>query len=355
MLPRLTFLKQYRFPVLLLLITCLVGINIYTALRYFTQPKKSQSSSFPPPPKEKVLSVETSIEPTASPTAVLTTQITKPVVKSTVSFGIVVNDYANKSGELSTLQSKVGKKFSTVSIFKQFGLPTNNALNQEDLAYIKSQGAKLMIAWEPWDPREGMQQSKDYLKEITEGMQDDYIKSFASSIKAFGSPVILRFGHEMNGTWYPWGSRPSEYIQAYRRVVTIFRNEGVGNVTYMWSINASPLSGISGYYPGNEYVDSIGIDGFNFGTTQSSSTWVSFGQIFQPAYRLVVSYGKPIFISETASTEVGGNKASWIRDMNQTLSTVMPLVKEVIWFNLQKETDWRLDSSSSSLQAFTNS
>jgi beta-mannanase len=202
-----------------------------------------------------------------------------------------------------------------------------------------------------------MQQSEDYLDLIPNGNYDAYINSFGQAIKDYQNPVVIRFGHEMNGDWYPWGQRPGEYIKAYRYIVELFRKTGVANVSFMWSINAdnvpySDIKNAAGFYPGDDVVDIIGIDGFNFGSAQQNSTWRSFKEIFMPAYQFAVNYGKPISISETASSEIGGNKAVWISQMFSTLQTDFPKIEELVWFNILKEADWRIDSSQSSLQAF---
>ena len=282
----------------------------------------------------------------------------KGIEKSQIRFGVVVNDYSNKTGEISGLENILGTTVSTVGIYKQFGLPTNQYLIEDDLAYIKKTGKTLLLTWEPWNPNEGTSQSIDYLKEITEGKHDAYLTAFAQQVKNFANPVFLRFAHEMNGNWYPWGNRPSEYISAYRYLVDIFRREGITNVKFVWSINHEsvpyePINQTTKYFPGEAYVDMVGLDGYNFGTSRAGSTWRNFYEIFSPAYSFVsgVYPNKPIIIAEVASTEIGGNKTNWINDMFISLSK-MPKIREIIWFSLLKETDWRIDSSPSSSEAF---
>lgn len=278
-------------------------------------------------------------------------------ITSTVNFGVVVDDYANRSGGISNVEQMIDYSISTVSIFKQFGSRYNSTLILDDLAYIKSQNKKLLLAWEPWNPEQGGNQSIDYLREIPEGKHDPYIRSFASSLKSYGSPITLRFGHEMNGNWYPWGNRAADYIKAYRYIVTFFRNEGVSNVKWMWSINAenvplSPIENVSSFYPGDDVVDIVGLDGFNFGST-SSSGWRSFKSIFYPSYIYLSSkYSKPLIISEMSSSEVGGDKASWVKSMFADLPATFSKINDIVWFNLIKETDWRVNSSTASLDAF---
>ncbi|OGM33138.1 hypothetical protein A2962_05185 [Candidatus Woesebacteria bacterium RIFCSPLOWO2_01_FULL_39_61] len=281
-----------------------------------------------------------------------------PSPKRKVPLGVVVNDYSNKNGEISELEKELGIKISTIGIYKQFGLDYNKDLNEADLAFIKTNAKTLLLTWEPWNPKEGMNQSVDYLKEINDGKLDSYLSNFAQQVKGYSSPVILRFAHEMNGNWYPWGNRPLEYKEAYRKVVDTFRKEGAANVRFMWSINhesvpPEAISNSSKYYPGDSYVDIIGLDGFNFGSSKGSSNWKSFPELFSSSYNFVTTRypSKPVMISEVASTELGGNKSAWVNDMFTRLA-VVPKVSEIIWFNLIKETDWRIDSSQSSLQSF---
>ena len=324
----------------------IAGAQIYLAAR---KDKKNPHFASPSPTPSPAPS--TSPSPSPSPSSV---PVTRPI-----KVGIVVNDYANRYGELSSLEAILGKSISTVSIYKQFGSKYNSNLVLDDLSYIKSKGMKLLLAWEPWNPEQGMNQSVDYLQAITQGQQDTYIRSFANSVKTYGSPVTIRFGHEMNGNWYPWGNKPTQYITSYRHVVDIFRQEGVTNVTWMWSINFentpySPISNVSSYYPGDDVVDAIGIDGYNWGSSQSWSTWKSFKDIFIPSYNFLTStYFKPLVVAETASTELGGNKPLWIEEMfKDSLTNSFTKITEVVWFNILKETDWRINSTDASLQSF---
>lgn len=312
-----------------------------------------------PQPSSQILGEQ--IAPTAIPTptpSLTTTPKPTPTPippRKTVQLGIVIDDYVSGSA-VAELEKITGKKFATVSIFKQFGGGNSN-LSQGDLSYIKNSGKKLLLAWEPWDPQAGNHQSRDYLQEINSGAQDGYLDQFATAVKNYGGQVIIRFGHEMNGNWYPWGNRPAEYISAYRRIHGMFVSRGAANVRWMWSINAenvppSPITAVRQYYPGDAFVDIIGLDGFNFGTSQPGSVWRSFTAVFSPAYQYIAGYKKPIMISEIGCAETGGDKAQWIRDMAGVLREKMPGIDEIVWFNLNKETDWRIESSPRSQAAW---
>lgn len=317
-------------------------------------PTATKSPSSVPTPS----SLQNTPTPTLKPTTI-TPASPVNTIPSQIKFGVVIDDYTNHSGGINEVEQQLGKTLSHISFFKHFGLSYNNSFTVEDLAYVKSRNIKVILAWEPWNPEQGLNQSIDYLKEIPEGKHDSYLKSFAASIKQYSNPIIIRFAHEMNGDWYPWGNRPEEYKKAYRHIVSVFRGEGINNVSWMWSINAdnipySPISNAANFYPGDDVVDLIGIDGYNFGTSQNYGGWKSFLNIFRESYDFVSrTYYKPIYISETASSEVGGNKALWVDEMFKiALSNYFPKISEITWFNLNKETDWRINSSSSSLESF---
>jgi beta-mannanase len=139
-------------------------------------------------------------------------------------------------------------------------------------------------------------------------------------------------------------------------MVSVFRSEGAGNVRWVWCpFSTQPprraADGWRAYYPGDRYVDWIGMDGYNWGTTRSWSRWQPFGEIFGPPYRDYAGR-KPLMICEVASAEAGGDKGSWIDEMGAELSGRFSKIEAVVWFDAKKETDWCVDSSERALHAF---
>lgn len=220
-------------------------------------------------------------------------------------------------------------------------------------------GATVEVTWEPWDPAAGLNQPAYADARIAGGAFDAYLKGYAASVKAYGRPVVLRFGHEMNGQWYPWsvgvnGNTAAGYVAAFRHVHDVFVAQGVTNVTWAWTPNvpSSGSSTLAAAYPGDAYVDQVGLDGYNWGTTGTGTTWQSFATIFGAGLtQLRALTAKPIWLGEVASTEKGGDKATWIRDMFSTLAA-HPEIAGFTWFDFNKETDWRIDSSTGSASAF---
>lgn len=209
---------------------------------------------------------------------------------------------------------------------------------------VYSVDSTLFITWEPWRAVE--KQGIDY-DALLDGEWDGYIKEFAIRIKSIGRPVYLRFAHEMNGNWYPWSGTKigkEKYIALYQHVKNIFDEAGADNIAWVFSVNWEDLPKADNYfwdyYPGDAYADYIGIDGYNWGTSQEWSRWMSFNEIFRQRYDEIVRMtDNPVLISEFSSTSSGGNKAQWIAGALKAIRH-MPRVKGFVLFNVDKETDW---------------
>jgi beta-mannanase len=199
------------------------------------------------------------------------------------------------------------------------------------------------------------------LDTIISGTHDTMIRSRAAAAKSFGQQFFLRWGHEMNGNWYPWdgyhnganAAAVSKYIDAYRHIHDIFKSAGANNVLWVFCPNADSVPSDSwnqaiNYYPGDNYVDWVGFDGYNWGSAQ---TWQTFSAIAGRIYPALSAKNKPMIVAETASSEMGGDKGGWISALVPALSGSYPGIKALVWFNMNKETDWRMDSSSSARTA----
>jgi len=227
------------------------------------------------------------------------------------------------------------------------------------------QGQVNMITWEPWDPTGGVTQPTYTLDSITAGNHDTFITDWAKGAKTFAHPLFLRFAHEANGNWYPWcsgvnGNTSQDYIDAWQHVWTIFRNVGAFNVTWVWCPNI-PFGGsipMADIYPGNSYVDWLGIDGYNSGTDHGAS-WTSVATTFDAGFTelLAVNNTKPVMIAETGCSENGGDKAAWIADLFSRLQSTYTYVKGLCYFNIDKSatrSDWRLQTSSAATAAYAD-
>jgi len=262
-------------------------------------------------------------------------------------------------------EQRLGHPVQILSIYQAWGSQHRDFYAGE-LREIHSVGKTALITWEPWElPRPGKSpedQSLFRLRNILAGHYDDYLINWARASKLSNVPYLLRPMHEMNGNWYPWcgtvnQNQPQEYIETWRYLHGIFRAVGAINVSWVWcpyvvSFPDSPKNRISCYYPGDAYVDWIGLDGYNWGATQPWSRWQTFTELFSPAYEIVTGLtDKPLIIAEGASAESGGSKPEWIRELKD-LKDFFPRIEGFVWFNIQKECAWQIDSSERALQAF---
>ena len=224
---------------------------------------------------------------------------------------------------------------------------------------IAAKGMLPIVSWEPWDYRSknGPAQPAYRLAQIAGGAYDTYVRSWATGIAALPYPVVIRFGHEMNGFWYPWceqanGNHPGDFVRAWRHMHDLFLAAGAHNVTWLWSPNvtysgAAPLAGL---YPGDSYVDWIGLSGY-YGTAGRTS-YISFDQIFTSTLsELDTLTHRPIVVTETGATNASGQQAAWITQMFAQLPS-HPQVIGVIWFEATKEIDWRIALKPAAASAF---
>lgn len=272
-------------------------------------------------------------------------------------FGVFTPGAPGDPASYAAVTAEAGGPADVVMWYESWG--TGGAFPAAAAGSVAAQGAVPQITWEPWVAGAGVDQPAYALSRIAAGAFDGYVTTWAKQIKAYGKPVQLRFAHEMNGSWYPWsagvnGNTAAAYVAAWRHVRDVFTKVGVGNVTWVWSPN-TPYHGstaLSSLYPGDNYVDTVALDGYNWGTSREWTTWQSFWDVFGPGVQeLQAISSRPIYIAEVASTEVGGDKAAWITDMFATLAA-HPEIRGFTWFNDNKETDWRITSSPSAQAAF---
>ena len=181
------------------------------------------------------------------------------------------------------------------------------------------------------------------LKAIARGSYDSYLRSFGSSVRAFGSRVIISFGHEMNGNWYSWGWRhtsPHVFVRAWRHIVNVIRAAGANNAAWLWTINViHKRHGIpppNPWWPGDSYVTWVGIDGY-----YHKPSW-SFAPLFGPTIKAVHALTiDPILIAETGAAPSA--------DKPEKVANLFTGVRKYgllgfVWFDASHIQDWRLDS-----------
>jgi membrane-bound metal-dependent hydrolase YbcI (DUF457 family) len=270
---------------------------------------------------------------------------------SQVAIGVYIPGSDWEPERLDDYATAVGRQPAIVPLYRDW---SSQPFEEEVLGPIAARGAIPMVTWEPW--REWREPVS--LAAIAAGHEDHYIAEAARAAAAWGGPIFVRFAHEMNGSWYPWGrwvngNTPPIYRAAWRQVVAIFRQAGAHNVRWVWTpyVNSGGKP-FARFYPGDKWVDWAGFDGFNWG-----EKFVSFAKLFERSYREMVELtSKPLIVAETGSVEEGGNKAIWIR---RALHRTLPRyrhIRALVWWSdvhpARMRGDVRLDTSPAALEAW---
>lgn len=228
-------------------------------------------------------------------------------------------------GDVAQFNNLVKKDHASFFMYRSYGQPFPLKWGR----YLKKHGAIVNIAWEPSD-----------LRQVHD--DPDYLRRFVDAAESLDHPVILRFASEMNGAWTAYNGDPEAYKKAFRLVHKETRR--APKVALLWCPNAVPVRDIDAYYPGDDYVDWVGV---NFYSVPFLDNDVSrSGARIHPTEHLKYVYDKyaarkPIAIGEwAASQESSASKESFLNfgttkmaQLYSSLPTKFPRVKMVNWYD----------------------
>jgi len=270
---------------------------------------------------------------------------------------------------LTTFEAEAGRSASLVHFFQPFADCTSQCsfypFPTTPMESVRQHGSIPVLSWSSQSIPSSLEEPDFQLADVIEGRYDDFIREFAEEARDWGHPFFLRFDWEMNGNWFPWaegvnGNGPGQFVAAWRHVHDLFVAAGATNVSWVWCPFVDPgssLTDLSSLYPGDEYVDWTGLDGYNWGTNPAAPRgWRSFDQLFAHSYEEItdkIAPSKPLMIGEMGSSEQGGDKAAWIRDALAKVPSEYPQVRALLWFDkFDDGMDWPIESSSSAVNAF---
>jgi hypothetical protein len=246
-------------------------------------------------------------------------------------FGVEADGAPDNIGPVTSIGASVGIRPNLVGQYVTWGRPFDTMA----AAHALNSGALYYAVWEPFTPS---------VASIATGASDAYITKFAQAVHAFGKPIALSFGHEMNGNWYPWGVKQTtgaQFAAAWRHIHDLFGQAGATNVIWIWNPNvilALPDVQLAPYWPGDSYVDWVGLTGY-FGVTGPHTFDGLYGSTITEVKQFT---SKPIIIAETAVQTSPSEQAS--------INSLIGAVKDdsgvigFIWFNYDKlGTDWTLE------------
>ena len=212
---------------------------------------------------------------------------------------------------------------------------------------VHAAGAVPMITWEPWrKPKNSVTQGTQHpglLGDIADGRYDAFLNRWGRDAARYRRPLVIRLMHEMNGTWYPWqangnGNTPEDFKRAFRHVHRVFDAHGASNVSWVFSLDTlaggapTTAAEMKRYFPGERYVDWMGLSGFNWGPESPWTSERSFTSTFAPSVRQVSQFGKPVMLSEIGSSIRAEDQPGWLASALSDIRS-MPAVKALVWFD----------------------
>lgn len=285
--------------------------------------------------------------------------------RSNIAIGWTVEDNAHDTAAVMAAVddyvAQVGKKPKIWSLWSRWGArgadsngpctdPSDGCSFPTDtVKALHARGIVPMVWWVYVDPKDpfGNRRYGQY-KKITNRVHDAYIKSWAIAARDVGrqtgKPTIIRFAHESDGTWFAWSdslytNTPAKFKAAWARMWKKFDRVGANkHVRWLWS----PIKPQKSRFPGNRYVDYVGVTLLNPGNV-GSKRWRSAKAVLDQRMRQVraVTY-KPVIGAEIGTGWKGGNKGTWVKELYTRAYWRYPKVKGLVYLNVKRQPDWRL-------------
>jgi beta-mannanase len=288
-----------------------------------------------------------------------------------ISWGIFTKDvYTTGINEtIPQLEKELDYDFDVVLVYHHLG----NELPLQEMKKISDSGKVIEFTLQTCVNNNEKLYGYTPMLDIVEGKLDDQIVELAKNIKSLNTPILFRLNNEMNSDWTSYCGMvsledPDVYIGVWKRIYNIFKAQGVENCIWIYNPNdknypPSNWNDFLTYYPGNEYVQLIGITGYNTGTYYNKETgeaWREFTEIYDDIYKKY----NPMFskfnwiITEFSSSSIGGDKTKWINDMFKNIHKYKN-IKIAVWFsyadydlNGNVARPYWLDETKETLEAF---
>jgi len=286
--------------------------------------------------------------------------------------------------EVAAFEKLIGKNLSWIYF-------ANNWINgviefpKTSVQHCREMGRVPYIRLMPWSEytEAGQHDPIFTMDAFLSGKFDLAIRRWALEAKKYPGPMIIEFGPEVNGNWFPWNGAwngggitnhygdpaipdgPEKFRDTYRRIIDLFRSEGLHDITWVLHVDSARMPETSWnkteyYYPGDNYIDWIGVS--VFGAQLPSHDWIDFLPKFKSFWPEIkeIAQRKPIIISEFAVIEDPKNpqrKAQWITRALKLVESGLYPIKGVSYWNSSgwlpnAAADFRITSSMNAQNAF---
>lgn len=274
--------------------------------------------------------------------------------------------------EINALEARKNINFDIISFYLAWSEESVDDFPTTLMNSVNDKNAIPMITWEPWIStltEDGS--STETFRRIAEGEFDDYIKAFTAKLVTYDRPVFLRFAHEFDNPQYPWHiseENPAEdFKAAWQHVYKLMKKQGANEVIFVW--NPWKASNMLKSYPGDKYVDWIGVTLLNYGSLAKVGEEYSLSTLYEPFHIRLNSFTrKPVMLSEFSSVNFAGQQQEWLKDAMNSIVTNYKEINAVVLFNsafdnnipknswYDKEyIDWSIDSIQAIAEIFDHS
>ncbi|MDD4047145.1 MAG: glycosyl hydrolase [Tissierellia bacterium] len=283
-------------------------------------------------------------------------------------FGIFEPSFPFDKSRLQQIEKMLEYNFPVALLYNNFSLPykTDYMNKAKELGKVVEYG---LYTTDIINGRE-----KDITLDILEGKYDEYLYNLAQSFNEYDYPVLFRLNNEMNGEWVLYcshkvGKDTDLFIDCWKYIYNKFEENGVDNLIWVWNPNEKSFPDFSYnnylcYYPGNEYVDIVGLTSYNTGNYYKGETWRSFSEAYDHFYfDYLDRFTHPMMITEFSCASAGGDKAQWFEDMFNTIGKYDRIKLAVLWngqdYDMTKEEktvsrNYRIDLEDSVIDAVRN-
>ncbi|NJW54178.1 glycosyltransferase [Salinimicrobium oceani] len=243
--------------------------------------------------------------------------------------------------EINAIEARQDLNFDIISLYLAWSNASVEKFPHSLLNNIAAKNAIPLITWEPWAAEIGagnaeLENDRRVFKHIAEGYYDNYIRQFADHLAKYNRPIFLRFAHEFDNPQYPWsasgGNSPADFKAAWRHVHDILTARGANEVMMVW--NPWKPKKMQQYYPGDKYVDWVGLTILNYQELNESGAEMTFDELYLPfKERLFWFTRKPVMLAEFGSLDLNENRENWLKNSMAAIEEKHSEISAVVLFN----------------------
>lgn len=279
------------------------------------------------------------------PTALACSSDARIGTKPDALFGAAAGDGIDDLTRLEALEERAGRRMAIDRVYRGWDNAAAGAREQRTIAA----GRIPLVSFN------GGRQSESPVRwaNVASGAEDAHLRAVARAFGALGRNVLVIYHQNPDKDEAAFG-RAEEYRAAYRHVVAVFRSEGARNVRFVWSLRSPAFaSRADDFYPGDDVVDWIGANTYNYGSTAEGSRWLSLRALVADFISWAAPRRKLLMLAEFGCSEEPGQparKADWLLEASSTLRD-LPEIRAAVYFTVPGS-ESAVDTSPQSLDAF---